>query len=390
MTADHGDNAVPGHRASEGENVASPRFDVVVRGYDRRQVDEHIAGLERTIARQRSELQQARESASRAGQPGNGIGDRGRSGPVGAGGRQGGPDSAGGLSPDMISAFTGRLQSILQAAEEEAAEVRNNARNYARKEEEAGRARLAELERRRESLLAELTRVHAQLDGVLSGATKEAPIGANLPPGTPGHAPSEGPPPRAEQGPAGPPRPEPGKRVEQTGSRPPVPERPRPAVGPRPDHPESGPPRPVPSRPTPTADKPPGPVPQSGPPVPQPSHPVPQSGPPVPQPSHPVPQSGPPVPQPSHPVPQPSHPVPQPSPQAGPPGQKPRPTPTPRPRPTPAPGAGPVPGSRDAAAGHAPGEQPARNGVFNRDKGGQPSRGDEPDGGRPAFGGGAR
>src|SRR5919205_572003 len=101
MTADHGDTAVPGRHGTEGENSA-PRFDVVVRGYDRRQVDEHIASLERTLARQRAELEQARENAA----------DRSRGAGLFASGDRQSADSAGGLSPDMISAFTGRLQSI--------------------------------------------------------------------------------------------------------------------------------------------------------------------------------------------------------------------------------------------------------------------------------------
>jgi hypothetical protein len=367
MTADHGDNAVPGRLDTDGESSAGPRFDVVVRGYDRRQVDEHIADLERTMSRQRAELEQARESG-RAGQA------NGTANPLFTGGKAGG--DSGGLSPDMITAFTGRLQAILQAAEEEAEDVRTKARNYARKEEEAGRARLAELERRRESMLADLNRVRTQLDGVLSAANKEAPIGANLPPGTPPPGPHEGLPPRGDKPHGVPGRPEPGKRVEQAGSRPmaPIPERPWPGAGPRPEHqggPE-GPPRPLPGRPIP------GPVKL---PAPLQGHPPPQGNP-VEQ-SRPLPQASP--------VQQ-SRQVQQASPaqQSGAiqqggsgPHPKPRPTPSPRSRPG-APGAGPA-SARDAGVARVPAEQPARDGVLNRENDAPPARGEEPETGRSAF-----
>jgi len=86
-------------------------------------------------------MEQARESGGRTPATSNGTaapGDRSRSGAAALFGTGTRPDSSG-LTPEMISAFTTRLQSILQAAEEEAEEVRTNARNYARKEEEAGR-----------------------------------------------------------------------------------------------------------------------------------------------------------------------------------------------------------------------------------------------------------
>ena len=185
MTADHGDNAGPGagpgrfQHHSDGEN----RFDIVVRGYDRRQVDEHLANLERTIARQRTDIEQARnhrgDDRARAFNAGTGAGR-----PGDGGGQAGGP---GGLTPEMIGAFTTRLQSILQAAEDEAEEVRANARNAVRAEEEASRARLADMERRREGVVRDLTRVRSQLDGLLSqvasdsGAAKGASAGPKSP-----------------------------------------------------------------------------------------------------------------------------------------------------------------------------------------------------------------
>jgi hypothetical protein len=148
MTADHGDSAAPGNVPGAAFGRYSPhgesegRFDLVVRGYDRRQVDEHIANLERTISRQRSEMQQARPATRDGGQVGN--------------------------SPEKIGEFTGRLKSILEAAEEEAKEIRAEARNYARGEEEGVRARLADLERRRDAVVGDLSRVRGNLDALLA------------------------------------------------------------------------------------------------------------------------------------------------------------------------------------------------------------------------------
>jgi hypothetical protein len=65
-----------------GEEAAGPRFDVVLRGYDRKQVDEHVAGLRRMVAQLRAQLA-VRErrrtaaatsaAASSAPSPGGGI-----------------------------------------------------------------------------------------------------------------------------------------------------------------------------------------------------------------------------------------------------------------------------------------------------------------------------
>jgi len=209
MSADHGEHSKQG----QPDGHPTSRFDVVVRGYDRRQVDEHVAGLERTIARQRAELEQVRAAQRPAG-----VFDASGGHPAPARG-----DS--GLTPDMISAFSTRLQSILQAAEDEADDVRSKARNFAKKEEDAGRARLAELERRREAMLAELGRVRSQLDGLLNTVGKEPPIGASLRPASPPEGVSAGSraetTARVEPGAGG--RPEPGRpetgRPEPSGSR---------------------------------------------------------------------------------------------------------------------------------------------------------------------------
>jgi syndecan 1 len=117
---------------------------------------------------------------------------------------------------DVVGTFTDRMHSILQKAEEEAAEIRTKARAAARAdeeraaalraatraEEETARTTLADLVRQRDSVLAELTRVRGQLEGLLSGPTtritlptqesgpdrREAGAGQPLP-GTPEPAP---------------------------------------------------------------------------------------------------------------------------------------------------------------------------------------------------------
>ncbi|MCX6467069.1 MAG: DivIVA domain-containing protein, partial [Pseudonocardiales bacterium] len=167
MTSDAG---VPG----------APRFDVVLRGYDRRQVDEHVDRLQRVLARMRADLDVARSQpmpSVPAGAP------RPRPTPRP---RPGGP---GGPGDDQIGNFTDRMQSILQAAEEEAAEIRRNAQRAARAETEGVRAQLADLIRQRDNVLAELTRMRGQLEGMLAAPTAAMPSrppGARPQPWTPG------------------------------------------------------------------------------------------------------------------------------------------------------------------------------------------------------------
>ncbi|GAA2888898.1 hypothetical protein GCM10010472_54130 [Pseudonocardia halophobica] len=198
MTADGGERS-----------LGAPRFDVVLRGYDRRQVDEHVARLQRVLARMRADLDAARSHPFPAvgPQPGMGPGPR----PMGPGGpmgpqpgpppgarprptprpRPGGPES-----PDMIGSFTDRMQSILQAAEEEAEEIRTSARREARaeteslrKEQENARTELAELSRQRDAVVAELTRLRGQLEGLLGAPTARFAV---TPPSSGASSPSTG------------------------------------------------------------------------------------------------------------------------------------------------------------------------------------------------------
>ncbi|WP_433291462.1 hypothetical protein ACQPZQ_02185 [Pseudonocardia sp. CA-142604] len=155
----------------------APRFDVVLRGYDRRQVDEHVARLQRVIARMRADLELARsQPLPVVAQPGGGHPGPGQQAPPGARPRPtprprpGGPVPPG-ESPDMIGSFTDRMQSILQAAEDEAAEIRKKAHAAARAEQETVRAQLADMVRQRDAVLAELTRMRGQLEGLLAAPT---------------------------------------------------------------------------------------------------------------------------------------------------------------------------------------------------------------------------
>ena len=154
----------------------APRFDVVLRGYDRRQVDEHVARMQRIIGRMRADLELARSqplpiipapsmgvnTASPAPRPRPTPRPR----PRGAG-----------EAPDIVGSFTDRMQSILQAAEDEAAEIRKKAHNTARTETQAARAEVAELSRQRDVMIGELNRLRGQLESMLSAPTARlAPV----------------------------------------------------------------------------------------------------------------------------------------------------------------------------------------------------------------------
>jgi syndecan 1 len=179
MTADGGDRP-----------LGAPRFDVVLRGYDRRQVDEHVARLQRVLGRMRADLDAARSQPFPAvgpqGMPPGGFppgmpqNERPRPTPRPRPGGMPAPEG----SPDMIGSFTDRMQSILQAAEEEAEEIRGAARVAAQREVEAARAaarhdndtaraELADLVRQRDEVVAEFTRMRGQLEGLLSAPTAQ-------------------------------------------------------------------------------------------------------------------------------------------------------------------------------------------------------------------------
>jgi hypothetical protein len=160
----------------------TPRFDVVMRGYDRRQVDGHISSLHRVLSRVRGDLKAALMPAAGT-LPHTGQGGRLRPAPR--------PRADGSGPQDVVGSFTDRMQSILQAAEEEAAEIRARAkaevnaaeeravssRAAARPDEGSGGTTLADLIRQRDAVLADLTRLRGQRESLLSSPTAR-PISA--------------------------------------------------------------------------------------------------------------------------------------------------------------------------------------------------------------------
>lgn len=132
-----------------------PRFDVVLRGYSRQQVDEYVTGLQLALRRLRAELDAIRRQPRPAPQypprypaphpqPNRQAGpNRPTPGP-----RPASPAEVN-RPPDMIGEVTGRMQAILQAAEEEAAEIRARARTEAQADRSAIQAEMDSLARER-------------------------------------------------------------------------------------------------------------------------------------------------------------------------------------------------------------------------------------------------
>jgi len=151
--------------------TASPRFDVVLRGYDRRQVDEYVAGLLQALGRMQAELDEARRQQPPPGQPG----PRNRPGqpppPRPAPRPLGAPPPGPAQQPDVVGSFSDRMQRILQTAEEEAAEIRARARAEAQAGQGPVPAEIAELREERGVVLAELTRMRGQLEALLAAPT---------------------------------------------------------------------------------------------------------------------------------------------------------------------------------------------------------------------------
>jgi hypothetical protein len=201
------------------EDSPGPHFDVVLRGYDRRQVDEHVAGLRRMNAQLRAQLavRERRRSAGPEAPASSGLEGRvsdtipeARRAP-GGDQHESGDGTPGG--PDMVGAFNDRLRGILQAAEQEAQLVRSKAAESLLAEHAESRAALAELRAQRDAVVDELVRLRGRLDDIVSGPTR----------------PSAAPPAPPRPGPAGPWR---------GPARPPGPPRP----GHRPPGPYGGPP----------------------------------------------------------------------------------------------------------------------------------------------------
>ncbi len=169
------------------EEADGPHFDVVLRGYDRTQVDEHVAGLRRMVAqlraqlavreRRRAEPEEAASGAWRA--RGHAPGGCPHDATAGGGVRRGAPGAAPGRrptgDPGGVEAFNERLRGILQAAEQEAALVRNKAAESLLAEHAESRAALAELRSQRDSVFDELVRVKNHLDELVANSGRPNP-----------------------------------------------------------------------------------------------------------------------------------------------------------------------------------------------------------------------
>ncbi|MEJ2888654.1 DivIVA domain-containing protein [Actinomycetospora aeridis] len=202
------------------EDSPGPHFDVVLRGYDRRQVDEHVAGLRRMNAQLRAQLavrERRRGGPTGPSTPPGGSALEGRiSDTIPEARRASPPEDQGVGGPDMVGAFNDRLRGILQAAEQEAQLVRSKAAESLLAEHAESRAALADLRAQRDAVVDELVRLRGRLDDIVSGPVRPSAV----PPGPPRPSGPPGP-----GGPAGPWR---------GPGRPPGP----PAPGPRPQAPQ--------------------------------------------------------------------------------------------------------------------------------------------------------
>ena len=196
------------------EDAPGPHFDVVLRGYDRRQVDEHVAGLRRMNAQLRAQLavRERRRSGPGAADPSALQGPVSDTLPEARRAAPAGPTDDQGGNPDMVGAFNDRLRGILQAAEQEAQLVRSKAAESLLAEHAESRAALADLRAQRDAVVDELVRLRGRLDDIVSGPVRPSAV----PPGPPQGSGHPGPagPWRGPGRPPGPPAP---------GPRPPAP-----------------------------------------------------------------------------------------------------------------------------------------------------------------------
>ncbi len=196
MTEDHApvasvpppaDDLVPGMVTVE-ESAPAPAahpsgaldgFDVVLRGYDRHQVDGHLARVAVLVEQLRAELagSTARESAATAelarvsaelerGRPSfDALGER-VSQMLGL---------AESEAAQMRSDAERDATALRHAAEREAADIRSDARREAEELGAAARREVAELADRRVELLTEIAQMRDALDGILAGASEQWP-----------------------------------------------------------------------------------------------------------------------------------------------------------------------------------------------------------------------
>jgi ribosomal protein L29 len=208
------------------EEADGPHFDVVLRGYDRAQVDEHVAGLRRMVAQLRAQLavRERRRSSPPESAPARGeLAATLQEGspattppPVDASAASPAPaPDTGSEDPGSVDAFNERLRGILQAAEQEAALVRSKAAESLLAEHAESRAALADLRAQRDSVFDELVRVKNHLDDLVANSGRPS-----APPRPWGPGPQRGP-----RGPYGPPYgpPPPGSPVPLRPGPPPLP-----------------------------------------------------------------------------------------------------------------------------------------------------------------------
>jgi ribosomal protein L29 len=168
------------------EEAAGPHFDVVLRGYDRAQVDDHVAGLRRMVAQLRAQLavRERRRPGPEEAAPARGElaatlqeGARTTPPPVDASASAPTvpPGSMAAEEPGGVEAFNERLRGILQAAEQEAQLVRSKAAESLLAEHAESRAALADLRSQRDSVFDELVRVKNHLDELVSNSGRPNP-----------------------------------------------------------------------------------------------------------------------------------------------------------------------------------------------------------------------
>jgi DivIVA domain-containing protein len=135
-------------------NQQFAHFDVVMRGYDRRQVDDYLARAAAVDAQMRSELERGRPSF----------------------------DALGKRVTQMLELAEAEAEQMRMQAREEAARVRQQAAREAEELGAAARRELNALHERRAALLADLAMVRATVEQTLAQAASVWPSDAPLPP----------------------------------------------------------------------------------------------------------------------------------------------------------------------------------------------------------------
>jgi cell division septum initiation protein DivIVA len=183
-----GDDLVPGMVtvveeaapvSSAQQSGALDGFDLVLRGYDRHQVDGHLARVAVLVEQLRSELagSVARESAATAELARVSAElERGRPSFDSLGERVSQMLGLAETEADQMRSDADRDASALrQAAEREAADIRSDARREAEELGAAARREVTDLADRRVELLSEIAHMRDALNGILAGATEQWP-----------------------------------------------------------------------------------------------------------------------------------------------------------------------------------------------------------------------